>query len=157
MKEDFVVSGNAKDFESNEIFDCIIFAMFSYINLKWKINVPSFVYLRRRNNDNKASYYLKRADSRSGIEPSSFCLPTNNALPLGQAGLRGSDLFDSLFVWSPRFMCKVVLTYKKCNELSFQTPYVFHRHASYTQLIVLVTTSNHAANILLKSRGKAFE
>ena len=52
MKEDFVVSGNAKDFESNEIFDCIMFAMFLYINLKWKINVSSFVYLRKKNDNN---------------------------------------------------------------------------------------------------------
>ena len=40
--------------------------------------------------------YMKRAYSRSGIEPSSFCLPTNNPY---LAGLHGSDLFDSLLVW----------------------------------------------------------
>ena len=48
----------------------------------------------------KSIYYIyiyhKRAVSRSGIEPSSFCLPTNNPY---LAGLHGSDLFDSLLVW----------------------------------------------------------
>ena len=39
---------------------------------------------------------MKREVNRSGIEPSSFCLPTNNPY---LAGLHGSDLFDSLLVW----------------------------------------------------------
>ena len=39
---------------------------------------------------------MKRTDSQSGIESTSFCLPTNNPY---LAGLRGSDLFDSLLVW----------------------------------------------------------
>ena len=39
---------------------------------------------------------MKRAVSRSRIEPSSFCLPTSNPY---LAGLHGSDLFNSLLVW----------------------------------------------------------
>ena len=30
--------------------------------------------------------FLKRKDSRAGIEPRSLCLPAYNALPLGQTG-----------------------------------------------------------------------
>ena len=39
--EDFVLFGNAKDFESDEIFDFIILLaiFFLYTNAKWKINV----------------------------------------------------------------------------------------------------------------------
>ena len=39
---------------------------------------------------------MKRTDSRSGIESTSFCLPTSNPY---LARLHGSDLFHSLLVW----------------------------------------------------------
>ena len=89
--------GEAKDLGSNEIFDLIILLSPSHINLKLKN--------KNKNNNKKTDKaqmksiyyrYMMRADSKSGIEPSSFSLPTNNALPLGHACLHGSDLFASL-------------------------------------------------------------
>ena len=96
MKEDLVLFCNAKEFESNEIVDFIVLSGMFFIYIFMENKRPLFHVFEKQNKtktDNKAqteeylTYYLKRVDSR--IEPSSFCLPTNNALPLGQAGFRG--------------------------------------------------------------------
>ena len=48
LTEDFVLFGNAKDFESDEIFDFIILFVkfFLYTNGKWKINAHFFMYFK---------------------------------------------------------------------------------------------------------------
>ena len=50
LTEDFVLFGNAKDFESGEIFDFIIlFAkFFLYTNVKWKINACFFYVFQKQ-------------------------------------------------------------------------------------------------------------
>ena len=48
LKEDCVLFGNAKDFESDEIFGFIIlFAnLFIYVNVRWKTNTLFYIFIK---------------------------------------------------------------------------------------------------------------